>query len=55
MVKQEPKIRKDGLCVVCRKPLTTVERYGDKDAFCSSSCCREYHGTQIEIPKRGKS
>ena len=52
MAKQEPKVRKDGMCVVCLKQLTTVERYGDRDAFCSACCCREFFGTQITKPNQ---
>ena len=48
-MKKEPRTRKDGLCYLasCRKPITTVTKYGDADAFCSSVCCREYFGCPV--------
>lgn len=42
----EPAIRKDNRCVVCKKPITTVTRYGEADAFCSRSCACSYFDTQ---------
>lgn len=42
----EPPVRKDNRCLVCRKPITTDTRYGEKDAFCKSACAKEYFGTQ---------
>ena len=47
-MKKEPRVRKDLRCVVCRKPLHTVEKYGEKDAFCTSNCCRVFF--EIPIP-----
>ena len=46
-MKSEPPIRKDGRCVVCKKLITTDDRYGEADAFCSSTCCRLYFGTSL--------
>jgi hypothetical protein len=48
---KEPKPTKE--CVVCKKENKTVEIYGDADAFCSSTCCREYFGTQLPLPEKG--
>jgi hypothetical protein len=48
MKKKEPPIPKDSLCVVCKKPLIEIKRYGAgaEDAFCSTGCCREFFETQ---------
>lgn len=46
---EEPKPRKDGRCLVCKKPITTVTTYGASDAFHSARCAREYFGTSLEI------
>jgi hypothetical protein len=45
----EPAIREDGRCVVCEKPLSTITRYGEADAFCTSRCCRRYFGTSLAV------
>jgi hypothetical protein len=46
---QEPKPRKDGTCVVCRKKMTTVTRYSEPDAFCSAACARKFYGSEIPV------
>jgi len=33
----------------CRKPLPEQAIIHD-DPFCSSACCREYHGVSIQLP-----
>jgi len=45
----EPKIRKDGRCVVCGTPITTITRHGEADAFCKSKCARKYFGTSLAV------
>ena len=40
----EPKPRKDGRCVVCRKPITTKSRYTEQDGFCTRFCASSYFG-----------
>ena len=49
-MKPEPKIPKDGKCIVCGKPLVKIKQYGtgSEDAFCSTGCCRKYFGTEEE-------
>ena len=42
----EPAIPKDNRCVVCEKPITTVTRYGEADAFDTAACAKIYFGTQ---------
>lgn len=52
-MRPDPPIRKDGLCVVCWKPRKPERsaKYGqgeaDLDPFCSSPCCRVWHGTTL--------
>ena len=56
-MKRDPKVRKDGLCARrgCTKPLQKIterhRRYGgallEFEPFCSSVCCRIYHGTTL--------
>ena len=52
-VTKDPPVRKDGLCVVCKKPRDPAAsgKYGGAaaalDPFCSTACCREYWGTTI--------
>lgn len=50
MVK-EPAIPKDGRCLICKKPLVPIKRYGAgfEDAFCSTGCCRKYFGTETAM------
>lgn len=48
---REPARRKDNRCAQCRRPLPEITRamrkYAgdqlDRDPFCSSDCCREWH------------
>ena len=47
----EPKPRKDGKCVVCRKKITAKSKYADQDAFCAARCCRKYFGCELPIDK----
>lgn len=49
----EPKPLKSKRCIVCKKPITTVTKYGEADAFCSSVCCREYFGTALPPKEPG--
>jgi hypothetical protein len=49
----DPPIRKDSTCAVClapRKPERS-KRYArdaaERDAFCSTNCCRKFHGTEL--------
>ena len=51
----EPKVRRDGLCLVCRKPLVTPKPLQrgvpafvyERDPFCSAICSRKYYGTSL--------
>jgi hypothetical protein len=48
VVKRDPRVRKDGMCVVCRKPLVISPRKGLNpalyiDPFCSRACAGEWH------------
>ena len=47
----EPKPRKDGTCVVCRKKITTKSKYAEQDAFCAARCCRSFFGCELPIDK----
>ena len=49
----EPLPRKDGRCLVCENPITTITKYGEADAFCRSKCAREYFGTQLAVDVDG--
>lgn len=42
----EPKVRRDGLCYVCKKerPIGAVRNL---DPFCSSPCCRQHYGSAL--------
>jgi hypothetical protein len=48
----DPAVRPDGRCVVCgkkRKPersRTYAKHLAELDPFCSTECCREYHGVE---------
>jgi hypothetical protein len=47
-VNPDPDVRADGLCVVCERPVRP-ERWakyarGVTDPFCSTECCRAWHG-----------
>ena len=49
MVRADPKVRRDKMCVVCKKPRRPErsERYAGleaaRDAFCSVECARVFH------------
>jgi hypothetical protein len=48
-------VRKDGTCLKCRKPRNPKRNpYSGiapfLDPFCSSSCCKEYHGVKGQTP-----
>lgn len=45
----EPPPRVDGLCVVCEKPVATVNKWGEADAFCTSRCCRVFFETELDV------
>src|SRR5262245_48295450 len=59
-MRRDPRVRKDNLCVQCMKPRRTVTREmrqyaGDqieRDPFCSSTCCRAWHGTSLAPPAK---
>lgn len=44
-MRAEPKPRRDGLCIVCKKKKPVLAL----DAFCSTVCCRSYFGTALII------
>jgi hypothetical protein len=50
----KPKRVKKGVfaCAKCGQELneTTMK---NQDPFCSTNCCHEYHGVEIQIPHRG--
>ena len=55
----EPKPRRDGKCVVCKKerkitpqPSVPVEVYL-ADPFCSSECARKFYGTSLPTAASG--
>lgn len=59
----DPPVRADGKCVVCGRgrKIKRSGKYGlDKngrrvaatDPFCSTQCCREYHGTSLPDHRR---
>ena len=58
-LKPDPLARPDGRCVVCLKPRKVsaqARKYAgaqlDLDPFCSSRCCRRWHGTELpETPQ----
>jgi hypothetical protein len=54
-MKADPPIRKSGRCALpgCKKKIKTITIYGEADAFCSTACCREWHGTSLPKPVRG--
>lgn len=62
-LKVEPKVRKDGLCVVCKgerkfgRQKGIAEETYLRDPFCSSDCARTYYGNERVVglpgaPKR---
>jgi hypothetical protein len=42
-------MRADRLCAIpeCRKPLLPAG-IAHEDPFCSSTCCRRFHGTELQ-------
>jgi hypothetical protein len=54
-VRKEPKVRKDGKCVVCRKERRMPKTHHSSismavyelDPFCSSTCCRAWYGAPV--------
>ena len=42
-LKPDPKMRKDKKCFVCKEPLPEIA-IKEKDPFCQSTCCMEFHG-----------
>ena len=52
-MKPDPPVRADGRCAVCGKPrrVDRSRRYGgaeaERDPFCSVTCCRRFHGTEL--------
>jgi hypothetical protein len=55
----DPLPRRDGRCVVCRKKRhPPAKNYAANeyitDPFCSTQCCRLYHGTPIPKSSPGK-
>ena len=52
-LRDDPEVRADGSCVVCRRPKLTRQlkplytRALETDPFCSSQCAREWWGTQL--------
>jgi len=62
-MRPDPKVRKDRKCARpgCNNPLQQIterhRRYGgaalELEPFCSSTCAREWHGTQIGGTKGG--
>jgi hypothetical protein len=55
----EPKVRKDGTCVVCRRPIETVPRPGVPpllyvDPFCSSACAKAYFDVTMSAEPMGR-
>ena len=61
-MKRDPKVRKDGRCARCRNPIVVAKhamRYAGLqllfDPFCSTVCCREWHGATLEKPLPGRS
>ena len=55
-IKPDPRRRKDLTCALpgCDKklqpPSTYAGEHGLSDPFCSSSCCRAYHGNPLPSP-----
>lgn len=53
MTLPDPPVRRDSRCVVCgqrRKVVKLKRLYRDAmatDPFCSSNCCRDWHGTTL--------
>lgn len=51
--RDDPPVRPDGKCAVCPKPRhpERSSRYArghaEADSFCSSECCRKWHGCEL--------
>lgn len=48
-MKADPKMRRVArayVCAVCEQPLNEVA-VKNEDPFCTVTCCREFHGTQL--------
>ncbi|HZR94028.1 MAG TPA: hypothetical protein VFA44_16650 [Gaiellaceae bacterium] len=43
MSRTDPRLRKDGRCVVCGKPRPEIA-VAARDPFCSADCCRKHYG-----------
>lgn len=54
MTQTEPKVRKDGRCVVCDKPRPGLPPLLYADPFCSSVCCKAYYGVQTSMNPKGR-
>ena len=56
----EPAVPEDGTCLQCGKPrnLAKLNRatriHGERDPFCSATCCRVYYGCPLPVlsPRR---
>lgn len=52
--RHDPKPRKDGGCAECGKPRRPersrryAKQEAERDPFCSTECCRNWHGTAID-------
>jgi hypothetical protein len=61
-VRPDPRPRKDGLCVVCRKKRVFAKnklkgvdpKIYERDAFCSTDCCKVWHGVTTSGISTGK-
>ena len=55
---KDPKMRKDEdgvyICAIpdCSKPLAEIT-VKNMDPFCSTKCCHDFYGVQIQLPGRG--
>lgn len=52
-VKSDPPVRPDGKCWICkgdRKVEGAYKTDAELDPFCSTDCCRDYHGVSKETP-----
>lgn len=51
-IRPDPPVRRDGCCVVCKKPRKRpATRYGlaeyETDPFCSTTCARAWHSNPL--------
>ena len=57
-MKHDPKMQRVGrgqyVCALegCGKPLAELT-VKNLDPFCSTKCCHEFHGVEIQLPGRG--